>query len=74
MSSPIIKKDKTELSFYEALKCLVDGSKITRTEWENPEIYGFLNNGIVSLRKEGSDHQWIISDGDILANDWILIN
>lgn len=61
------------MSFYEALKCLIDGSKITRIEWENPEIYGFLKAGIVHLHKEDGDHQWIISEGDILGNDWILL-
>jgi len=76
MSSPIIKKEKIEMSFYEALKKLVEGSKITRLDWNNESIYGFLFNGEVCIHNEDGDHRWIINDGDVLATDWIelLIN
>jgi len=62
------------LDFYEALKAVVTGKKIFREEWENKEYYGFINKGILSIHKpDGKTYQWIINDGDMNANDWIVL-
>ena len=62
------------LDFYEALKAVVTGKKIFREEWENKEYYGFINKGNLSLHKpDGKTYQWIINDGDMNANDWIVL-
>lgn len=68
MTSPTPPK---ELSFPDAIKEL-STSKITKKEWDNPEIYGFLNDGKLQLHKEDGNHDWIISEADLLGTDWLL--
>jgi hypothetical protein len=63
------------MDFPQAIKEVINGKKITREEWENKNIYGFLNKDILSLHKEDNiNYQWIINDGDLIADDWKVIN
>ena len=74
MASPIIKPQKAEhLDFYEAIKKMVDGHKLTKIEWEDMTTYGYLRNGVLTLHKGDTDYQWIVSDGDINGTDWIVL-
>ncbi len=64
----------TKLNFFEALKEVVEGKRITRTEWSNIKVYGFLNKDILSLhKKDGKNYQWVINEGDLLAKDWVIL-
>ncbi len=64
----------TKLNFFDALKEVAEGKKITRIEWNNIKIYGFLNQDILSLhKKDGKNYQWIINEGDLLAEDWVVL-
>lgn len=75
----ILVDDVQELSpsrqynFYEALKHMVEGKKITRIEWNSQEEYGFMKDGIVKIHTRGNDHTWVISEADAIAEDWIII-
>ena len=63
-----------ELDFPKAVVEVTKGSKIHRLEWGDKENYCILKDGILQLHKpEGTFHQWIISDGDLLGTDWIII-
>jgi len=75
--SPIpqtVKQNKVEMPFHDAVRCMIEGAKVTRVGWENTEEYGYIKDGFVMIHTKGKDHRWIISDGDYLAGDWILIN
>lgn len=61
------------LDFYEALKYVNVGKRITRKEWNNPEIYGFLQNSLVKIYQTGKIDNWIVSVGDLTAEDWQVI-
>ncbi len=69
-SSPI--PEPKLLDFYEALKWVNVGKRITRKEWNNPEIYGFLHNDLLKINNNSVDN-WILSVGDITAEDWITL-
>lgn len=72
--SPIESKVEKDLTFPEAIKEVISGRRITRREWEDVKIYGFLNKDILSLHKiDDKNYQWILNDGDLFANDWIVI-
>lgn len=61
------------MDFSVAIRQVVDGKKITRVDWAKPEVFVFLNGGILSLKGEdGLNHQWIISEEDLQAFDWVL--
>jgi len=61
------------INFFDALKAVLEGKKITKMEWNNPRIYGALENGTLMLHKEDSLHTWVISDGDMKGEDWIVL-
>ena len=71
---PIKKGTYKEMTFPEAMKEVIGGKKIHKKEWEDKEYYGFLNGDILSLHKpDGKNYQWIISDGDLYGDDYIIL-
>lgn len=62
------------MSFPDALKAVIEGKKITKVEWGDSKIYGVLENGFLVIhREDGRAHSWIISEGDLMGNDWIVL-
>lgn len=77
-TSPSGIKTIQHVNFYEALKAVVAGSHITKAEWENENIYGYLTeqdtDGVLMLWKDDSkDYQWIVSKSDLIGTDWIIL-
>ena len=69
--APVARKG---MRFGEAFAALLDGEKVTRLEWGNPDLYCSHVGGFICTRlDDGLDHPWIISDGDIAATDWIIV-
>ena len=68
---------EAEMDFFDALKEVADGKKITKLEWDDKRTYGFIKDGLLSIHKageaEGIDRPWILSDGDILCDDWVVL-
>lgn len=62
----------SDMSFLEALKVVIDGGKVTRLEWDNKEHFVTMNGGFLSLHKDGL-HQWIVSEVDVQADDWMTV-
>jgi hypothetical protein len=62
------------LTFSAALERLKHGEKITRDDWDNPHYYGVLRDGLVMLHKPEGFFAWTISEGDLLAADWRVID
>jgi len=61
------------MDFSTAIRKVIDGKKITRIDWAKPEAFGYLKDNILHIRLEdGLDHQWILSEEDLLAFDWVL--
>lgn len=70
MSSPIVN----QMDFYEAIKEIMSGHKITRLEWGNSQYYCLFRQTKLQLRKDdGKYYDWIINEGDLLADDWIVV-
>ena len=63
------------MSFPKALEKLIEGKKITKREWANSNIYGLLKDGFLMLRKaDGKFYTWVVSEGDLRGQDWIVID
>lgn len=57
------------------MRIVISGGRITRTGWSDPEIYGVLRNSRLQIfLKDGLFHDWIVTDGDMIANDWIVVS
>lgn len=62
------------VSFPEAIRSVIDGKSITKEEWEDPEIYGKLQGGLLMFYRDGKWHKWILNDGDLLGEDWVVLD
>lgn len=77
MSSPLpfVTEKSSGLSLYLALRHVEQGERITKLEWNDPSIYGVLHAGRLRIHlKDGLLHDWIISDGDLVGTDWVVVN
>lgn len=74
-TSPIPEENKEEeMNFPEAMKKIITGNKVTKLEWNDRSVYGVLEDGFLMISKEdGKKYQWIISEGDLLGEDYILL-
>lgn len=71
---PKLIENRPCLIFEDAISKVKGGAKITKLEWNNPEYYGVFANGFLMLHKpDGKLYQWIISEGDLLGEDWIVM-
>ena len=71
---PKILSENKIMDFYEALKKLALGERITRLEWGDKNEYGLLLDGKVCIHTKGNLHQWVISDGDLAGTDWVTLS
>ena len=61
------------MTFPDAIKQLTDGKKIARMAWKPAEDYGLLKDGVLMLWIDGAFKRWLVNDGDLTADDWIII-
>lgn len=81
VKSPIISVENLDgslvpeetLTFPEAMEDVIHGKVITRLEWNDREIFCLLKSGILTIHNETGFHSWIINDGDMSAEDWIIL-
>ena len=62
------------MSFGDAMGEILNKKKITRVEWNDSQEYGFLKDEILSVHTKGKDHRWLVSEADMIAIDWVVIN
>ena len=66
------------MDFPDAIRKVIAGKRIARVDWKNAD-YGVLKDGylVIFHKKEGDKladfHKWLISDGDLIADDWIVL-
>lgn len=70
--SPVPEAKK--FTFSEAVNVLAAGKKVHKLEWQDKEFYGVLEGGILKLHKpDGKFYSWVLSDGDLSGDDYIII-
>lgn len=67
------KFEKRVVAFPEAIGALIGGAKIRREEWSDASEFGLLKDQFLQIHRDGKFHNWIVSEGDLLAIDWIII-
>ncbi len=68
---PTSSKPKT-MNFPDAIREIINGKKVTRVSWGNKD-YCFLKGEWLTIFTKGNFHTWLINDGDLLAEDWIVV-
>lgn len=68
------QKVSKAVTFSEALTFMISGSRVRRPEnWG--ESYGYMDSeGRIMLHKDGKELSWCITQSDILAIDWEVMN
>lgn len=73
MMSPLTRVLEAHLDFYEALREVSDGRRITRQAWEEG-FWVMLHDGRLRIHKpDGVLYDLIVSEGDMFAEDWMLL-
>lgn len=72
-TSPTPIRPDVHVDFYVALKAIMDGAYVTKAEWNNKETYGYLREGKLTLFRDNKDFDWILIDGDVAGEDWIVL-
>ena len=63
------------ITFYQALKRVVEGRMATREGWENEEEYMFMRNEMLGIHREGKDFNYFnVREPDVIATDWYIVN
>lgn len=71
-----VKRDQIlpTLTFYDALRELANGKRISKLEWGDNQIFGALRNNEVQIHlADGQFKQWTINDGDLFGTDWVVL-
>lgn len=70
---PQKKEEPKGMSFFEALKKILEGQKVTRPQWEKDD-YGYLGkDDILYIHRDGKDYQWMLHKTDMELEDYTLV-
>ena len=73
--APRVGSIEMPMTFPVAMAAIIDAKRITRLEWDDPDTYGMLRDGRLMLFRSDMGkrwHHWIISEGDLLGDDWVI--
>ena len=61
-------------TFPEAIAAVIDGKRITKLEWNDNSIYGFLGtDGYLKINLPEKLSDWTLRDADMKGLDWIIL-
>lgn len=63
-----------DLAFPDAIQCVIEGERIRRRSWPDPSVIVWLTDGRLKIRLgSGELADLILSDGDLTADDWVVV-
>ena len=69
---PIIASKPLTMDFPDAIRQIMNGKKVARISWGNTD-YGLLKDGWLTIFAKSAFHTWLVSDGDLEGQDWIIV-
>jgi hypothetical protein len=54
------------------MQAVIDGHKVTKLEWGNPNIVVYLD-GRLRIDLEDGTHDLLVSQGDMIGTDWVIV-
>ena len=60
------------MDFNDAILQIMKGKKVARVSWGN-EDYGVLKDEWLSIVREGKTFVWKVSEGDMVSQDWVVV-
>jgi hypothetical protein len=71
------EEENAGMSFPEAIKVVMEGGRITRKAWKDPEMWVYLNLSVGYLMFHETDmendERWSISGKALFATDWVVV-
>lgn len=64
---------KEEFTFPEAVEAVMRGKKVRRKDWVDGSEFCLLKDNFLMIHRGEKFHGWIVSEGDMLAIDWVII-
>jgi len=61
------------MDFPDAIREIIKGKKVRRISWETQTDHGLLKDGWLTIHTKGAYHTWSVNDGDLEANDWVVL-
>ncbi len=61
------------MSFPDAIREIIAGNKVKRLSWEAENDYGLLKDGWLTIYTKGVFHSWLVNDGDLEGEDWVVV-
>lgn len=69
-----VDEDTKDMTFLDALKLVMMGKKVHSLSWEDRAFYLHIDGGFLRLHKpDGKNHDFITSEVDLNAEDYIQI-
>lgn len=74
-TSPVPKKqEQSTLTFPQAIAAVIDGHRVTKTEWGDANIYVSMLDGYLRIhRDDGIHYKLSVSEGDMVGADWYVL-
>ncbi len=60
------------MDFPDAIRQIIQGKKVARVSWGNTD-FGVLEKEYLSIFTKGSLHTWLVSQGDLEGQDWVVV-
>ena len=61
------------MDFPNAIRAVTDGAKVTKLEWDNPDVIVWLEGRLKIKLADNTIHDLIVTDGDMIGEDWVII-
>jgi len=62
------------IDFPTAMQAVKDGKRVTKREWDDPSTWCELRGQWLMIRISGVWNAWSVSDGDVLGEDWYVLD
>jgi hypothetical protein len=66
-----VETTPNQMDFPDALRAVLNGERVTKLDWNDPEVYVYLKGEFLMIHINGEDHTFIIRDVDMRGKDWI---
>lgn len=70
---PIKTQEVIELTFFDAVREMIEGKRVTKKEWGDNNTYCLMANEHLSIHINNKINDWIVSQADIQGIDWIVL-
>jgi hypothetical protein len=62
------------MNFSSAIQKVIDGGRITKLEWNNRDVYLFIHEGMLKIKKEdGVTCPLLVQEADLVGIDWVVV-